>query len=225
MNRRMRTRRGERVRMGVGELCEPDILSLFQRPLLRLGSRRASGGEKGKGHVLRDRLLGQQLIELLEHHHAIRPGAPHLAVFETDRTLHRVHEAAHALEKRRLAASGRTEQHEPVAAVHVEAHAVRGRDEMFRVLYCSVTPCTCSSGVSSAGRVALQAAHSRTNFCNSGKKTSCQRAVLDCSRLVANMKSEIFVRLSGAMVKPVTYGSCSCRAISSSGALSLVARL
>ena len=119
-----------------------------QRLLLaRPGATSGRSVRSGNMHVLLDRLPRQQLVELLEHHHAIGSRARHRLALEPDLAFDRLQVAADRLEQRRLAAAGGPEQDEAVRPEHLEVDAVGRGDEVSRVLYCSVTPRTSSSGV------------------------------------------------------------------------------
>jgi hypothetical protein len=57
-------------------------------------------------------LPGQQLVELLEHHHAVGPGLRDRAAAQTDLPFGRRQVAADGLQQRRLAAARRPQQHQ-----------------------------------------------------------------------------------------------------------------
>jgi hypothetical protein len=89
---------------------------------------------QGKHHVLENRLPWQQLIELLEDHHAIGSGLRDCLSLERDFTLRRMKVATHSLEQRRLTATRRTEQHEPIGLQNREVDPIGRCDEMLACL-------------------------------------------------------------------------------------------
>ena len=121
---------GQRVRIGIRELGEVDLLDVAHR--LRLGRVAAhlARGFQREHHVLLDRFPRQQLVELLEHEHPVGARRADGQTLEAHAALGRRHVAADRLEQGRLAASGGPEEHEPVRAVNVEADAIGGGDEV-----------------------------------------------------------------------------------------------
>ena len=81
-------------------------------------------------HVAEHGLPRQQLVELLEHHHAVGAGPLDRLAVEPDLPLDRLHEARDRLEQRRLAAAGGPEHHEALALVDLEADAPGRGDQM-----------------------------------------------------------------------------------------------
>ncbi len=116
----------ELVRMHVGELREAHLVEVERRALGGLGAARAARGEQREHHVLAHRLPGRQLVELLEDDHAVRAGLRHRLPVQQDAPFAGRDEARDGLEQRGLAAARGAEQHQPLALMHVEAHAVRG---------------------------------------------------------------------------------------------------
>src|SRR5205085_10155393 len=72
----------------------------------------------------------QELVEFLENHHPIRTWPRDGNALETNLALDRLHVPADGLEQRRLAASGRTEQDEPVRLEDLVLDAVGGGDQV-----------------------------------------------------------------------------------------------
>ncbi len=64
----------EHVRIDVLELAEIDLGDQRARVLVRLRARHAPVDQQRKHHVAQHRLPRQQLVELLEHHHAVGAG-------------------------------------------------------------------------------------------------------------------------------------------------------
>ena len=80
--------------------------------------------------VAEHRLPRQQLVEFLEHHHAVGARPLDRLAVEPDLALDRRHEARDRLEQRRLAAAGRAEQHEAVALDRPRSRREGRGDEM-----------------------------------------------------------------------------------------------
>src|SRR5262249_32301068 len=80
--------------------------------------------------ILLDGLPWQQLVEFLEHDHAVGAGAADRQPLEAHAAFGGRHVAADRLEQGRLAATGGTEQHEAVGAIDVGAGAIGGGDAM-----------------------------------------------------------------------------------------------
>ncbi len=66
---------GQRVRQAVGELREVHLRDRVPRLLPRRAAGEPAARHQRKHHVLGHRLPRQQLVEFLEHHHAIRAGS------------------------------------------------------------------------------------------------------------------------------------------------------
>ncbi|OFT87956.1 hypothetical protein HMPREF3115_15030 [Burkholderia sp. HMSC10F09] len=115
----------QRMRIRIGERAEPHLVEIVQRTFARFGTRQLRGDAQRKRDVLHDGLPRRQLIELLKHDHAIRARPVHRRTVERDRAGDRFDEAGDRLQQRRFPAAGRAEQHEAVAAVHVEADLLR----------------------------------------------------------------------------------------------------
>ena len=120
----------ERVRQAVGELGEVHLRDRVPRLVPRGRAREAAARHQRKHHVLGHRLPGQQLVEFLEHHHAIRSGPRHDLALQPDLALDRAHVSADRLQQRRLAATRRPEQDEAIRPEDFEVDAIRRRDEM-----------------------------------------------------------------------------------------------
>ena len=118
------------MRIQVGELREIDLFDVAPRPLLSLLRRATFALQHGEHHVLEHGLPRQELIELLEDHHAVWPRAVHDPAVEGDRALDGFQEACHTLEQGGLAASRRPQQHEPVSRIDLKADAVCGCNEV-----------------------------------------------------------------------------------------------
>ena len=124
----------QHVRIGVDELGQADLVDIGLRPLIGLGRTQPAAGGERKHDILAHRLPGQQLVELLEHHHAVRPGLGDVVALETDTAFGRLQIAADRLQQRRLAAAGGAEQHEAVGIEHLEIDAIGRRDQRVRRL-------------------------------------------------------------------------------------------
>src|SRR5690349_2232775 len=118
------------VREAVGERREIDLGDVLERLLLGRLARQASTRLEREHHVLLRRAPRQELVELLEHHHAIGPRPRHGLALESNVALDRLQIAAHRLQQRRLAASRRPEEDEAVGAMDVEVDAIRRGDEV-----------------------------------------------------------------------------------------------
>ena len=70
---------GQRVRIGVDDAGEADLLDIGARPRLGFLARQPARHQQRKHHVFQHRLPRQQLVELLEHHHAVGAGLGDLA--------------------------------------------------------------------------------------------------------------------------------------------------
>jgi hypothetical protein len=111
---------GQHVRIDVCELGQIDLGDQRAGVLLGLLARHDVVDQQRKHHVSEHRFPRQQLVEFLEHHHAVGAGpVDHLAV-EPDGSLDRLHESADGFEQRRLPATGRPEQHEALAGKDLE---------------------------------------------------------------------------------------------------------
>jgi hypothetical protein len=121
---------GEHVRVGVGELGEADLVDHGARALPGLAGAVARAGAHREQHVLPHRLPRQQLVELLEHHHAVRAGAGDRPAVHPHLAFGRRHEPGHALEQRGLAAARGPQHDEAVGREHREAHAVGRGDQV-----------------------------------------------------------------------------------------------
>ena len=99
---------------------------------LRLGRLAAhlARGLQREHHVLLHGLPGQQLVELLEHEHAVGARPAHRRALEAHVALGRRHVAADGLEQRGLAAPRGAEHDVAVGPVDVEADAIGGGDQM-----------------------------------------------------------------------------------------------
>ena len=104
------------------------------RALHRLGARELARHLHREQHVLEHGLPGHQLLEFLEHHHAVGARRDDVAPADADRALDRRHEAADRLQQRGLAAAGRSQDHVAVALMHGEVDPVRRRHQMARRL-------------------------------------------------------------------------------------------
>src|SRR5487761_2137124 len=91
---------------------------------------RAPAGAQREHDVLLDRAPGQELVELLEHHHPVGTRSPDDLALQPDLALDRLHVTPDRLQQGRLAAARRAEQHETVGIVDVEADAVGGGDQV-----------------------------------------------------------------------------------------------
>ena len=98
---------------------------LEQRARARLGDllRRALL-DQPVHHVAEHRLPGKQR-EFLEHRPAIRPRPGHGRALDAHRAVARRHEAAHDVEKRRLAAAGRPEDRDELALGDIERNVAQ----------------------------------------------------------------------------------------------------
>ena len=114
------------MRVGIGEGGQADLLQIVQRTFFGLATAQGARGQQREHDVLLHRLPRRQLVELLEHHDAIRAGLAHLGAIQTDAAADRLDETGHGLEQRGLAAPRRAEQHETVRAIHFEADFVGG---------------------------------------------------------------------------------------------------
>ena len=121
---------GQHVRIDVREFREIHLGDQRARMIFRLLARHAAIDQEREHHVAEHRLPRQQLVEFLEHHHAVGTGpVDHLTV-EPDGSLDRLHESADGLQQRRLAATGRAEQHKALAGKDLEIHPVGRGDQM-----------------------------------------------------------------------------------------------
>ena len=125
---------GQRMRIAVGEVREVDLVDVMHRAIFQLAPRQAAGGFERKHHVLLDRLPRQQLVELLEHHHAIRPGMLDQVSLQPDFALGRHHVAADRFEQGRFSAARRPEQNKSLRLEHLEVDSIRRRHQMVRRL-------------------------------------------------------------------------------------------
>ena len=89
----------------------------------------AATGVQRELHVLAHRLPGQQLVEFLEHHHAVRTGLMHFPALETDRPRGRLQVAADGLQQRGLAAARGAQQDVAVARMDVETDVLGSGDQ------------------------------------------------------------------------------------------------
>ena len=117
----------QHVRIDVLEARQVDLGEHRARMLGRLILRHALVDEQREQHVAEHGLPRQELVELLEHHHAVGAGLLDLLAVETDLPLDRLHEARDRLEQRRLAAAGRSEQHEALALSGPRSRRARSR--------------------------------------------------------------------------------------------------
>ena len=130
--------------------------------ILGLLARHAAIDQQREHHVAEHRLPRQQLVEFLEHHHAVGTGPlDHLPV-ELDGSLDRLHEAADGLQERRLAATGGAEQHKALAGENLEIHAIGRGDEMLGglVLQRDAVRAQHRSGIAAPRRLPLVAMNS-----------------------------------------------------------------
>ncbi len=125
---------GEHVRIDVGEAAEPDLVDRVPRFLLRFPRAEAGAVGEREHDVLLDGLPGEQLVELLEHHHPVGSRPHDLAAVERDAALGRADVAADRLEQGRFPAAGRPEQHVTVGALDREVDAIGRGDEGVRRL-------------------------------------------------------------------------------------------
>ena len=118
------------MRKAVAKPGQVHFGDVFEGFFLGLAPYQFSPRHQRKHDILLDGLPGQQLVELLEHHHSVRSGLADGAAFEQDFALDGRQIAADGLEQARLAAAGRPEQHETVRTVDVETHPVGRGDKM-----------------------------------------------------------------------------------------------
>ena len=127
------------------EAGEVDLGEQRARVLLRpraRGIRRLTSS--GNMTLPQHRLPRQQLVEFLEHHHAVGAGPLDRPAGEPDRALDRRHEAGDRLQQGRLAAAGRPEHHEALASKTSKPTRQVAVTRCSAVLYCSVTSSTAS---------------------------------------------------------------------------------
>ncbi|CEI76372.1 Putative uncharacterized protein [Pseudomonas aeruginosa] len=117
---------GQRVRVGLGEARQADLLEAFVGASLGLVARHLAGHPQGEQHVLPYGLPWRQLVELLEHHDTVGAGRPDRLSLKADLALAGRDEAGHRLEQGRLAATGRAEQDEAIGRVDFEADPLGG---------------------------------------------------------------------------------------------------
>src|SRR6266581_4392143 len=120
----------QRVGKAVGKPGQIHLGDVLERLVLSGLAGEAATRRKGEHDVLRDRLPGQELIELLEDHHPIRPGTGDHPVLQPDFAFHWRHVAADRLEQRRLAASRRSEHNEAICGENLKVDPVRSGDQM-----------------------------------------------------------------------------------------------
>jgi hypothetical protein len=120
------------VRERVGKGRQAYLFQVMQSALFSFFFAQPARGQQGKHHVVFHRLPRRQLVELLEHHDAVRPGPRTWLALEPDLAFYRRDKARNGLEQRRLAATRCAEQHEAVGLMHLEADLVRGPHHALR---------------------------------------------------------------------------------------------
>src|SRR6185369_8488594 len=96
----------------------------------RLGPGHAPVDQQREQHIAEHGLPGQQLVEFLEHHHAVGAGLLDLLSIEADLSLDRLHEARNRFEDGRFAAPRGAEHDVALAGKDLEADAIRRGDQM-----------------------------------------------------------------------------------------------
>ena len=120
----------QHVRIGVLEGAEIDLGDHLSGLLARGGARHAAVDQQREHDVAEHRLPRQQLVEFLEHHHAVGARPLDRLAVEPDRARHRRQKAGDRLEQRRFAAARRAEQHVAVAAMDLERYLPGRGDQM-----------------------------------------------------------------------------------------------
>src|SRR5690606_13759191 len=121
----------KRVREGIGKFGKPDLCHRRCGAVGPFRAGKAPGGAHREYDVLQNGLPWQQLIEFLEHDHAVGAGGAHTLAVEPDLPLDRLEKAADALEQGGLAAARWAEQDKAIMLEHVERDTMGRRDDLF----------------------------------------------------------------------------------------------
>src|ERR1043166_770681 len=121
---------GEHVRMDVLETREVDLVEQRARVLDSFLARHAAIDQQREHDIAEHGLPRQELVEFLEHHHAVGARLLDRLARQANLSLHRMHEPRDGFQQRRLAAARRPEHHEALALIDFEADAPRRGDEV-----------------------------------------------------------------------------------------------
>src|SRR5260221_1593236 len=114
------------MRVDIGKLGEPDLVDRGERAVAGLAGRKLAARHHREHDVLLARLPRQQLVEFLEHHHAVWAGPVDRLAVEPAAALDWFQEPLGTLEQGRLAAAGGAQHDRAVAAMYGESHAIGG---------------------------------------------------------------------------------------------------
>ncbi|MNR55058.1 hypothetical protein D3C85_1753660 [compost metagenome] len=95
------------MRISVGKSRQANLVQVMQRSVFGLGALELARNEQREHDVLLHRLPRRQLVELLEHHDAVRSRLGDPLAVQADLAGTRGDEAGRRLEQGRLAAAGR----------------------------------------------------------------------------------------------------------------------
>ena len=109
------------MRVSIGKCRQTDLVQIMQSPLLGLAPRQGFRRQQREHHVLLERFPGWQLVELLEHHHAVWPRGGDGLALQADLPFTGGMKTGHSLEQGRLAASRRSKQDETVGRIDFKA--------------------------------------------------------------------------------------------------------
>ncbi|MNP41010.1 hypothetical protein D3C76_1346860 [compost metagenome] len=120
------------MRIGIGEGGQADFFQVVQGAFFSLPALERARGQQREHHVVLDGFPWRQLVELLEHHDAIRARAMHGLALQSDLPFPGLDETGHRLEQGRLAAARGPEQDKAVGLVHFETDLVGGPHHALR---------------------------------------------------------------------------------------------